>query len=72
MKDKVYEGKRRVKVDMVCPGCGNICCIDEHHSQPDGVIIVDLQWLYICDQCGTEMKRRVTKIVEQITETVIE
>ncbi len=67
---KQHEGPRKVKVEMVCPECSNEFQLDDHY-QKTGAIVIDTGYIFICDQCGAEMQRRVTKISAQITETIV-
>ncbi len=75
MMDNTYEGKRNIKIELVCT-CGNVSKFPSgsfsggHHS--DGVVGISTGMVYICNQCGKEMTRRITKIVTKITETILE
>lgn len=66
----VYEGECRVKVAMVCE-CGNVR-EKAYYDHSHGAFCVYNGYTYICDQCGKEMERRITKISTEVTETETE
>ncbi len=74
-KDRGYEDKRGIKIELVCK-CGNECELPNASfpgsSRPSNVIGIFTGIVYICSQCGKEMNRRITQFVSNITETILE
>ena len=64
-----YVSETKIRMEMVCD-CGNIAK-DVEHSTVNGAILYYKEAVFICNQCGKEMKRRITKMENIVKETEV-
>ncbi len=64
-----YVSGTKIKMDMVCK-CGNIA-EDVEHSTVKGALLYYKEAIFICNQCGEKMKRKITKMESIVKETEV-